>query len=120
LRPQSFRVLCYLVENRGRLLSKKELLDAIWGRTVVTEGSLTQCLIDIRRALGDASRELVRTVPRRGYLFDVPVSEVTAERPSPGIAPRRAIASGATIAMLAAAGLVAALGWLRPDPAAES
>lgn len=78
LRPKSFEVLCYLVENRGRLVSKDELLNAVWGRTVVTEGSITQCLIDIRRTLGDKSQSLIRTVPRRGYIFDAPVS-----RPSP-------------------------------------
>ena len=55
LRPKSFEMLCYLVENHGRLVSKEELLNAVWGRTVVTEGSIAQCLIDIRRALGGKS-----------------------------------------------------------------
>src|SRR5438105_6939027 len=75
LRPKSFEMLCYLVENHGRLVSKEELLNAVWGRTVVTEGSIAQCLIDIRRALGGKSQSLIRTVPRRGYIFDAPVSE---------------------------------------------
>jgi len=46
----------------------------VWAEVVVTEGSLNQCLIEIRKVLGDESREMVRTVPRRGYLLDVPVS----------------------------------------------
>src|SRR5207237_1118628 len=75
LRPKSFDMLCYLVENHGRLVSKDELLNAIWGRAIVTEGSITQCLIDIRRTLGDKSQSLIRTIPRRGYIFDAPVSE---------------------------------------------
>jgi DNA-binding winged helix-turn-helix (wHTH) protein len=66
LRPKSFDVLRYLVENHGRVVPKDELLNAVWAQTVVTEGSITQCLIDIRRALGDRSRSLIRTVPRRG------------------------------------------------------
>lgn len=82
LRPKSFALLCYLVEHRGRVVSKDELLDAIWGRTVVTEGSVTQCLIDVRRALGDASQSFVRTVPRRGYIFDAPVSDVAMKTSS--------------------------------------
>ena len=41
LRPKSFEMLCYLVENHGRLVSKDELLNAVWGRTVVTEGSIS-------------------------------------------------------------------------------
>lgn len=55
LRPKSYQVLCYLVEHAGRLVSKDELFDAVWGQTVVTEDSLTQCLVEIRRALGDGA-----------------------------------------------------------------
>jgi len=75
LRPKSFQVLQYLVERHGELVTKDELLDAVWGQTVVTEGSITQCLIDIRRAIGDESQRVLRTVPRRGYLFDARVVE---------------------------------------------
>src|SRR5438045_3347814 len=85
LRPKSFDVLRYLAENHGRLVSKDELLNAVWGRTVVTEGSIAQCLIDIRRALGDRSQSIVQTVPRRGYIFDAPVSE-SADTASPSAA----------------------------------
>ena len=73
LRPKSFEVLRVLIERHGQLVTKEELLDAVWGNVVVTEGSLTQCLVDIRRALGDVSQEVIRTVPRRGYIFDVSV-----------------------------------------------
>jgi adenylate cyclase len=79
LRPKSYAVLCHLVERAGRLVSKEELLHAVWGHASVTEGALTQCLIDIRRALGDDSQRMIRTVPRRGYLFDVPVTIHAAE-----------------------------------------
>lgn len=41
----------------------------MWSDVIVTEDSLTQCISDIRRALGDKEQKLVRTVPRRGYLF---------------------------------------------------
>ena len=78
LRPKSFKVLCHLVEHHGLLVTKEELLGAVWADVVVTEDSLTQCLIEIRKALGDVSRNMIRTVPRRGYLFDVPV---TAHKP---------------------------------------
>lgn len=75
LRPKSYAVLCYLVEHHGQLVAKQELLNAVWGHVVVTEGTLTQSLIDIRRALGDDSQQMLRTVRGRGYLFDVPVEE---------------------------------------------
>jgi serine/threonine-protein kinase len=74
LRPQSFRVLHYLVEHPGMLVAKEELLEAVWGDTVVTMDSLTQCVIDIRRAIGDSARRVIRTIPRRGYMLDVEVT----------------------------------------------
>jgi TolB-like protein/DNA-binding winged helix-turn-helix (wHTH) protein/Tfp pilus assembly protein PilF len=74
LRPKSFEVLRYLIEHHGILVTKDQLLDSVWAEVVVTEGSLNQCLIEIRNVLGDDSREMVRTVPRRGYLFDVQVT----------------------------------------------
>ncbi|MGH9902084.1 MAG: winged helix-turn-helix domain-containing protein, partial [Pyrinomonadaceae bacterium] len=79
LRPKSFEVLKYLVENGGRLVTKAELMRAVWPDTAVTDDSLVQCLIEIRRALGDDSRRYVKTVPRRGYVFDAQVVEQSAE-----------------------------------------
>src|SRR5512134_513121 len=73
LRPKSFGVLRVLIERRGELLTKDELLNVVWGHVVVTDGALTQCLIDVRRAIGDESQQMIKTVPRRGYIFDVPV-----------------------------------------------
>lgn len=69
LRQKSFDVLAYLLANKGRAVTKHEILDAIWPEVIVTEDSLTQCIHDIRRALEDQSQELIRTLPRRGYIF---------------------------------------------------
>lgn len=69
LRPRSFAVLRLLASNLSRLVTKDELMAAVWNDAVVTEDSLTQCIADIRRALGDEARKIVRTVPRRGYLL---------------------------------------------------
>lgn len=70
LRPKSFEVLCQLVSHQGTLVTREELLSAVWPDVVVTDDSLTQCLIDIRRALGDQDRSMVRTIPRRGFIFE--------------------------------------------------
>lgn len=70
LRPKSFEVLRYLVESSGRLVSKDELIAAVWPDTAVTDDSLVQCLIEVRRALGDGGQRIVKTVPRRGYIFE--------------------------------------------------
>jgi DNA-binding winged helix-turn-helix (wHTH) protein len=75
LRPKSFDVLRYLVENPGRLVSKEELIRAVWRNAFVTDNSLVQCLIEIRRALRDDAQIIIRTVPRRGYIFDISVIE---------------------------------------------
>jgi len=74
LRPKSYAVLRHLVEHPGRLVGKQELLDAVWGSTVVTEGSLTQCVVEIRRALGDTDQRLLRTIPRQGFMLDATVT----------------------------------------------
>lgn len=127
LRPKSLEVLAYLLRHHGRLVSKDELMAAVWGRVVVTDGSLTQCLIDIRRALDDRSQRMIRTVPRRGYLLDVPVFEIdratrtqndgaVAEVPSTSAHSRRdrtprarAVFVAIVVVGLAAASLVAAI-----------
>lgn len=75
LRPKSFEVLKYLVENSGRLVGKDELMGAVWPDTAVTDDSLVQCLIEVRRALGDSKQEIIKTVPRRGYILELDVIE---------------------------------------------
>jgi pimeloyl-ACP methyl ester carboxylesterase/DNA-binding winged helix-turn-helix (wHTH) protein len=76
LRPKSFEVLKYLVKNAGRLVAKDELINTIWPSVSVTDESLTHCISDVRRALADSDRRLIRTVARRGYLFTASVSRV--------------------------------------------
>jgi eukaryotic-like serine/threonine-protein kinase len=81
LRPKPFEVLVYLVEHHGRLVTKGELTEAVWPDTAVMDNSLAQCLVEIRRALGDDSQQLIRTVARRGYLFTAPVATPVVEFP---------------------------------------
>src|SRR5258705_12252395 len=78
LPPKPFEALKYLVENPGRLISKAELIQTIWPDTAVTDDSLVQCLREVRRALGDERQQIIKTVPRRGYIFDREVSETGA------------------------------------------
>jgi TolB-like protein/Tfp pilus assembly protein PilF len=88
LRPKSFDVLRYLIENAERLVSKDELLKSVWPNVIVTEDSLTRCISEVRNALGDDEHRLIKTVLRRGYLFAVPVSEPVADnQPMAAVAP---------------------------------
>jgi adenylate cyclase len=75
LRPKSFEVLRYLVENAGRLVSKDELIREVWPKVIVTDDSLTRCVSDVRLALHDHGQRIIKTVPRRGYLLAAPVSQ---------------------------------------------
>ena len=62
LRPKSFKALVYLVDNAGRLISKQELIAAIWPDVTVTDDSLVQCLIEVRKTLGGDAQRYVKTV----------------------------------------------------------
>src|SRR5215469_15903825 len=134
LRPKVFETLAYLVEHHGRVVRKATLIEAIWPNTAITDNSLPQCILEIRRALMDDSQELIRTVSRRGYVFTAPVSTPVLEFPSPVIAamgepgaveavpatarPARRrrlmlVAAGLVLAALAGTAIVA-LQWIRP------
>src|SRR5207253_8549847 len=78
LRPRSYDVLLHLARNAGRLVSKQELMDIVWKDVAVTDDSLVQCLMEIRRALGDAEH-VVETVRGRGYLFNTEVRWTAGE-----------------------------------------
>lgn len=70
LRPQTFEVLSILVRQRGSLVTREEMLSAVWHEAPVTDDSLTQCIVEIRKAIGDQDRLIIRTVPKRGFVFD--------------------------------------------------
>jgi len=81
LRPKTIALLQYLVERPGQLISKDDLLDAIWPNLVVTEGNLVQGIAELRKALAESGREYITTVSRRGYRFEVPVSTPVKQAP---------------------------------------
>src|SRR5579859_7644362 len=74
LRPKVYDALHYLIANRGRLVPKEELIQALWPEAFVTDDSLVQCMVELRRALDDRSQEILKTVPRRGYIFAAAVT----------------------------------------------
>ena len=90
IRAKAFGLLCHLARNVGRVVSKDELLDAVWPGVTVTEDSLTQAMRDLRRAIGDERGEIVRTIPRRGYLFAIPLGAPAPAAPA-GAMPRVAV-----------------------------
>jgi TolB-like protein len=87
LRPQAMEVLCYLASNPGRPVSKAELFEEVWPGISVTDDSLVQCIRDIRQVLEDNDHRIVKTVPRRGYLFVRAFSQDQGASTSPAPAP---------------------------------
>ena len=84
LRPKATALLRYLVEHPGRLIDRDELMQALWPGVFVTDDSVTQCVKEVRRALDDAEQRLLRTLPRRGYLWAAEVSRAgAASTPAP-------------------------------------
>jgi DNA-binding winged helix-turn-helix (wHTH) protein/TolB-like protein len=91
LRQQSFDVLRHLAERTGEVVSRDELIKAVWTvEPARPEDSVAQCIKEIRRALGDDARRIVRTVTGRGYQFMAEVAAVEAapSARSPGVQPR--------------------------------
>jgi TolB-like protein/DNA-binding winged helix-turn-helix (wHTH) protein/cytochrome c-type biogenesis protein CcmH/NrfG len=82
LRPQAFSVLRYLAENADRLVTKDELIEAVWPGIAVTEDSLFQCIHEIRRALHDEARTILQTAPKRGYRLLLSLNGFGRARPN--------------------------------------
>jgi TolB-like protein len=94
--PQVFDVLVYLIRNRGRVVSRNDLLAAVWGGRIVSESTLTSRINAARKAVGDSGEEqrLIRTFARKGFRFVAEVADrcdepasIGAERgPEPAVA----------------------------------
>jgi TolB-like protein len=69
--PQVFDLLVFLVQNRDHVVSKDDLIDAVWGGRIVSESTLTSRINAARKAVGDSgeSQKLIRTIPRKGLRF---------------------------------------------------
>lgn len=109
--PTVLKLLVYLIEHRDRLVAKDELLDTVWGDTVVSESALSKAIARLRKALGDdpSRPKYVETVHSLGYRFvgEVREAEESAGKVSAGVTTRR----GRRVAVVAAGllGLLAVL-----------
>jgi adenylate cyclase len=111
LRRKSFDVLRYLAERTGRVVTKEELIQAVWPDVTVGDESLTKCISEVRQAIGDESQLVIKTVPRRGYLFDAKIAP--ADGPGNG--------AGATVSQVTGRPSIAVLPFanLSGDPQQE-
>ncbi len=101
LPSRAFDTLRHLVEHAGELIEKADLMRAVWPKTVVEENNLNQCILTLRRALGEEAgeRRFILTVPGRGFKFVAPVTVVPhirrASLPPRPAEPPRAITTSA-------------------------
>lgn len=87
--PQVFDLLVYLVQNRDRVVSKDDLIAAVWSGRIVSDSTLTSRINAARKAIGDSGgdQRLIRTIQRKGLRFIGVVSEQAPDEPSPGAGP---------------------------------
>jgi len=82
LTPKAFDVLLLLVQNAGKIVTKDELMTAVWPGSFVEESNLTQTVFMVRKALKEtADHRYIQTVQGQGYRFLVPVTELTHKEP---------------------------------------
>ena len=89
LRSQSAEVLSVLAARAGEVVSKDALMQAVWPETFVTDDSLTQCIADIRRTLGDFRHVIVQTLPKRGYRLNTDPSDAAGANTMAGMGPAK-------------------------------
>ncbi len=116
LRPKSYRLLEVLLDRRGSLVSKDDLVSEVWPNAFVSDDSLAHCVSDIRRALGPEGAGLLRTVPRRGYMLLAEDAIPEGPRRMRGV-PWRFPAGGLVAALLVVS---AGLWWVAPRNVGET
>src|SRR5262245_45634741 len=84
LTPKAFDTLLALVEHRGTVLSKEELMGMVWANQFVEENNLAQNIHSIRKSLGEGSEgvKYIETIPKRGYRFIADVKVLTEPQPA--------------------------------------
>ena len=91
--PKFMLVLLRLADARGEVVTRDELMDAVWGGTVVGEAVLTRAVSELRKVLcpGESSDAAIETIPTGGYRLGLPVREVELRSDSaPSLAERKA------------------------------
>lgn len=84
LSPKEMEVLLMLVNNRGRTLTRKEILEQVWGDEFGNDLGITQIVSKLRQLLGDTEKKIIRTIPKKGYMLSAEqVAVKKSFRPSP-------------------------------------
>ena len=120
LRRQTAETLKALAANPGEIVTKDKLMETVWGNIAVSEDSLVQCVIEIRKALGDDKHRIIRTLPKRGYVLETKAIDDGGNTTGLPLATHRRVswiglAAGLAVPVLGAA----AYFWPIPEPDAD-
>ena len=112
IEPQVFELLVYLVRNANRIVSKEELIEAVWQGRVISEAALSSCVSAARRAIGDSGKDQrrIRTASKRGFRFVGALDDATP--------PQTLLADSALSAQESPAAIAVALTQRAPAPSA--
>jgi len=112
IEPQVFELLVYLVRNSNRIVSKEELIEAVWQGRVISEAALSSCVSAARRAIGDSGKDQlrIRTASKRGFRFVGALDDATP--------PQTVLADSAPSAQESPAAIAVALTQQAPAPSA--
>ncbi len=126
LRPQVMRLLVYLSERQGEVVSSETLMNDLWSGKIVSDATLYNCVAELRHVLSDGidGQHVIQTVPKKGYRLRLPVSGIGAREPQdqPGSSPQAASGRSRRWIRLTLVGLVLAasallmVGRQAPDP----
>ena len=83
IRPKPFAILCYLIQRPRRLITRSEIVDAVWGQSAVSDSLVRTHMRDLRKVLGE---DIIETVVGRGYRLMADVSEIDEARTGNGLA----------------------------------
>ncbi len=97
--PQVFDLIVYLVRNRERVVSKDDLIEAVWGGRIVSESTLTSRINAARKAVGDSGEDqrIIRTIPRKGFRFVCNIDQIDQARESPAAPTVKPLSSPASL-----------------------
>jgi Tol biopolymer transport system component/DNA-binding winged helix-turn-helix (wHTH) protein len=134
LAPKTFDLLILMAESGGRLLSKRELMEALWNGTFVEEANLSFQMSSLRKALGEEGNRWIEAVPKYGYRFKAPIerSEVPKSSPQPDVGRSRQVGPtlpptrsrawliASAAALVLAVGITSWLLWFRKQGASAA
>jgi DNA-binding winged helix-turn-helix (wHTH) protein/TolB-like protein/Tfp pilus assembly protein PilF len=111
LEPKAMAVLVYLADRPGQVVSRETLLSAVWPGVVVSDDALTQVVIKLRKALGDAPDKpaYIQTISKGGYRLIAPVALLPESPSAPSLGPADLVARKRRLALMAGAGFAALL-----------